>query len=242
MQVIYDGCIKRVEIRIWVDIPSSPSLLTIAKLMGNSASKAAKTAAEASKRQYPTRIPPVSISKQAPPISAPSATEATEATEASEKKKKKTKIPTSGKQAVSRETFDPQFGAALRSLGPVQPSSSTVQSHLIPNNNDLGGNRPIFPDPRNNPALIVLEARRRFAQEADAEIEQYGRKGFQGKRFLDVTVIRQILVMRDDDHGKSDAEIEEALELYPGTVSKLSRNVFSTPAPVAQGEEREVRR
>lgn len=210
--------------------------------MGNSVSKAAKTAAEASKRQYPTRIPPLPASKVASPVT--QAAQIQPSIEGNSEKKVEKQATGYNKHAINRETFDPQFGAALRSLGPVQPSptqsnSSTVQSQLI-HNNDLGGDQPIFPDPKNNPALIVLEARRRFGQEAEAEVEQYGRKGFKGRRFLDVTVIRQILVMRDAQ-GKSDIEIEEALELYPGVVSKLSREVFSTPS-AAGSDNQGVRR
>ena len=47
-----------------------------------------------------------------------------------------------------------------------------------------------------------------------------GRKGFSGRRFLDVVTIRQILVMRDEK-GVGNGEIERTLGLEDGTVRRL---------------------
>ena len=120
--------------------------------------------------------------------------------------------------AINRDSFDPQLGAALRAIGPVQPSptqsnSSTAQAQVAVDHG-TSSSQPIFPDPRNNPTLLVLEARRKLGEQADAEIEQYGRSGVQGKRFLEVTTIRQILIMRDQQ-GVKETDIEHQLELYP---------------------------
>ena len=133
--------------------------------------------------------------------------------------------------AINRDSFDPQLGAALRAIGPVQPSptqsnSSTAQAQLAPDHG-VGSAQPIFPDPKNNPALLVLEARRKLSEQADAEIEQYGRRGFQGRRFLDVTTIRQILVMRDQQMKETD--IESQLELHPDVLAKLAKGKFFVP-------------
>ena len=134
--------------------------------------------------------------------------------------------------AINRDSFDPQLGAALRAIGPVQPSptqsnSSTAQAQPA-FDHGIGSLQPIFPDPRNNPALLVLEARKKLSEQADAEVEQYGRRGFQGRRFLDVTTIRQIIVMRDQQ-GMKETDIESQLELHPGVVAKLAKGKFFIP-------------
>ena len=47
-----------------------------------------------------------------------------------------------------------------------------------------------------------------------------GKKGFPGRRFLDVVTIRQVLVMRDERRIEEE-EIERRLELEVGTVRRL---------------------
>lgn len=48
-----------------------------------------------------------------------------------------------------------------------------------------------------------------------------GRRGAEGRRFLDVSVIRQVLVLRE--RGVSEAEIERLLGLGQGVVGVLGR-------------------
>jgi hypothetical protein len=129
---------------------------------------------------------------------------------------------------INRDSFDPQFGAALRSIGPVKPSPTQSNSSIAQPwpEQQLPGNQPIYPSHKNNPALLVVNARQKFAEQAEAEFEQYGRKGFGGRRFLDVTLLRQILTMRDLK-GMSDSEIEQQLGLQKGVLLKLTRGVIS---------------
>ena len=47
-----------------------------------------------------------------------------------------------------------------------------------------------------------------------------GRRGHEGRQFLDVFTIRQILTLRDE-RGRSAAEIEKALGLKRGVVDRL---------------------
>ena len=54
----------------------------------------------------------------------------------------------------------------------------------------------------------------------EAEFAQIGKKGFPGRRFLDIVTIRQILVMRDEK-GLGKEEIERTLSLEEGTVKRL---------------------
>lgn len=65
-----------------------------------------------------------------------------------------------------------------------------------------------------------MEARQRLQGEADKEFEGLGRKSSGGRRFLDVIIIRQILMMRDE-RGLEEADIEKRLGLAPGVVGKL---------------------
>ena len=77
----------------------------------------------------------------------------------------------------------------------------------------------IFPDPAKNPAIMILTARERLAQEAEAEFARAG-KGREGRRFLDVMTIRQILMLRDEKAVEA-AEIEKKLGLKSGIVARL---------------------
>ena len=47
-----------------------------------------------------------------------------------------------------------------------------------------------------------------------------GRRGHEGRQFLDVFTIRQVLTMRDE-RGRSSGEIEKALGLKRGVVERL---------------------
>lgn len=65
----------------------------------------------------------------------------------------------------------------------------------------------------------MLTARYRLAADAEKEFENTGRKGAKGREFLDVTTLRQVLVMRG--RGMSEVQIEETLELGKGVVRRL---------------------
>lgn len=71
-----------------------------------------------------------------------------------------------------------------------------------------------------NPALLVLEARRRLAEQAETEAEQVGRRGFKGREFVDVMTLRRALALRDE-RGMSTEQIEDTLQLRRGTMAKL---------------------
>jgi hypothetical protein len=58
-----------------------------------------------------------------------------------------------------------------------------------------------------------------LAEEAEKEFESIGRRGAQGRSFLDVVTLRQVLVLRDK--GVEEGEIERRLELREGTVGRL---------------------
>ena len=65
----------------------------------------------------------------------------------------------------------------------------------------------------------MLAARERLQQQAEVEFAKTGR-GDGGKSFLDVSMIRQLIVMRDE-RGMSGVEIEKSLGLAQGVVERL---------------------
>jgi len=80
----------------------------------------------------------------------------------------------------------------------------------------------LYPDPARNPAIQILDARSRLSDAADAEFADTGRRGAQGKQFLDVIVLRQILVWRDDKDMPA-TQIEKQLGLRDGVIARLGR-------------------
>lgn len=71
---------------------------------------------------------------------------------------------------------------------------------------------------------MVLTARDSLQQQAEVEFAKTGR-GDGGKSFLDVSTIRQLLVLRDE-RGMGGEEIEKKLGLAQGVVRRLgSRGV-----------------
>ena len=67
---------------------------------------------------------------------------------------------------------------------------------------------------------MVLDSRSRLQSEADAEFARAGQRALEGRQFLDVYTIRQILVERDQK-GKSAADIERKMGLKEGVVARL---------------------
>lgn len=133
--------------------------------------------------------------------------------------------------AIALDASDPDFARSLRSLGPVQPNSTLSNSSTFSNDppNTAGSksspNHPhpqFFPDMSQNPALLLLKARERLQQEAEAEFAKTSRSDAEGKRFLDVNTLRQVLVMRDDK-GMGERDIERTLGLAEGVVRALGQ-------------------
>ncbi|MCJ1258981.1 hypothetical protein MMC24_006815 [Lignoscripta atroalba] len=147
--------------------------------------------------------------------------------------------------AINLDAADPDFARSLRSLGPVTPNpmlsnSSTFnaaqqsqsqsqphsqsQSQSHPHQGPPGAPQPSYPNqypnPSTNPALQVLTARSALADEAEAEFAQTGRRGAEGRRFLDVVLIRQALMLRDEQ-GMREEEIERRLGLKKGVIRRL---------------------
>lgn len=77
--------------------------------------------------------------------------------------------------------------------------------------------------PGQNPAISLLSARYRLAEEAEREFAQMGKESQrrEGRQFLDVTTLRQVLGMREA--GVQAGEIERNLGLKGGVVARLGR-------------------
>ncbi|KAL8714576.1 MAG: hypothetical protein Q9220_001524 [cf. Caloplaca sp. 1 TL-2023] len=124
---------------------------------------------------------------------------------------------------INLDASDPDFARSLRSLGPVQPSSTLSNSSTFdPSQYSHQQNQytpQIFPNPALNPALQVISRRNELAREAEAEFAQLQGQGG-GRKFLDVARIREILMLRDGK-GMSEGEIEKRLGLQKGLVAKL---------------------
>ncbi|KAK7544725.1 uncharacterized protein J3D65DRAFT_610567 [Phyllosticta citribraziliensis] len=209
--------------------------------MGSSASKASRSAGKAA-RVYPkqasqaaTRSPkpsPAAASRASQP--GPTVHPAPEASEAKD-------------DAITSDAQDPALAAKLRSIGAVQPNpyyshrSTSPFDPRRPSESNMpdfsAGPNPFAPPPPGgaaaataarpnrpgsmpNPALSILSARDRLQREAEADLENAAKPSAPGRRFLDPTLIRRVLVMRDRE-GKTDDAIEEEMGLERGFVKRL---------------------
>ncbi|KAK5241130.1 hypothetical protein LTR40_013386, partial [Exophiala xenobiotica] len=194
--------------------------------MGSSSSKvASKAAAGAARRQYPstssiansanqtanapsrTNAPPLSSKPTAPtqvhpnPATAPPVDQKTE--------------------HVELDGRDPQFGSALRKIGPVRPPPGTRTDDSFPRSSEpMQPGQNIFPSTQNNPAVILTQARQRINSQWETELESGGRRGFVGRTLLSSKDIKEALRLRDE-MGKSSQEVEKQMRLQPGVLDQL---------------------
>lgn len=89
---------------------------------------------------------------------------------------------------------------------------------------------PAHPSPASNTTLNVLACRQKLQERAEAEFERLGRKGNEGREFLDLNTIVKALNLRE--RGMSPADIESRLRLQPGVVARLGRPGVSAPLTV----------
>ncbi|KAL5000034.1 hypothetical protein BDV10DRAFT_41336 [Aspergillus recurvatus] len=200
--------------------------------MGSSASKPARSAAQASRRQYPKQPstpspasrPPTQRPPPPPPSQAsrqPNIQPQSPAQGPTYHSKEKASLEKSS--AIDLDGRDPHFAASLRSIGPVTPNPTLSHSSTFNQTHPPS----VFPSTSANPALLVITARQRITREAEAETEELGKGGFEGRRYLDAFTIRQILAMRDKQ-GIGAEEIERALKLKRGVVRRVgaAKGVF----------------
>ncbi|KAI7159610.1 hypothetical protein KC349_g4006 [Hortaea werneckii] len=190
--------------------------------MGASGSKASRAAGSAA-RQYPNRpapTPPSQAATNAPPQPPPAPNH-----EPGPTVKPQARAAGSRDEAINLDASDPDFAQSLRSIGPVQPNPTLSPTSAFPNPGNPNKNltqapRPLGPKPRENPTLVALDSRAKLQEAADAEFQMAGKRGHEGRQFLDVYMIRQILIERDVQ-GRSAEEIERKMGLKRGVVERL---------------------
>ncbi|KAF1966967.1 hypothetical protein BU23DRAFT_308257 [Bimuria novae-zelandiae CBS 107.79] len=196
--------------------------------MGSSASKGAR-AAGASVRKYPSR--PAPSTTRAPAPASPQNNVGPTAHPPPQASGAKT-------EAIDLDARDPAFASRLSSLGAVQPNphySPSSASSFDPQRNtstdapsDMMNELPqsAFPNPRDNPALRILEARQRIQNEVEGELENVGRPSFQGRTYVDAGTITLALMRRQ--RGEPDSRIEEAFGIKKGRLSMLREGTVSS--------------
>ncbi|KAF2703883.1 hypothetical protein K504DRAFT_473581 [Pleomassaria siparia CBS 279.74] len=199
--------------------------------MGSSSSKGAR-AAGASARKFPSRPSNTTQRAPAPPLPQPSrpGPSVHPQPQASHTKT----------DAVNLDARDPGLASRLNTLGAVQPnphysptSTSSFdpqrnQSTTLPSDMMQAPYQSAFPDPKENPALRVLAARQRIQELADEERNNVGRRGFQGRQYVDASAIQLALMRRS--LGESDQRIEEALGIKKGRLSVLGTGIVDSVA------------
>lgn len=203
--------------------------------MGNSASKASKAAGSAA-RQYPKRPPPPPSSSSAVPQPPPAQDQQPGPTV-----RPRPQASANRSEAINLDASDPDFARSLRQIGAVQPNPTMSPTSAFPHpnnpNNPSIAPRPTGPDPRTNPAITVLDSRSRLQAEADREFIEAGKRGHEGRQFLDVFLIRQILTLRDK-HNESAGAIESKLGLKAGVVDRLGgRGITELAQDVGRAEK-----
>ena len=189
--------------------------------MGSSSSKAAgRAAAGATRRQYPSTSS-LQHSNPAPPLSTP----------ASQVRPDPRSAPPSETRSehVELDARDPQFGAALRRIGPVKlvenelPGAGAFPTSSHPPIGQQGNN--IFPSKNSasNASLLIVQAREQLGRRWDEERENLGRPSFAGRTLVSAKEIKDILNMRDQK-GVDVTSIEKQLRLRTGIIATLGRH------------------
>ncbi|EUC47839.1 hypothetical protein COCMIDRAFT_34580 [Bipolaris oryzae ATCC 44560] len=200
---------------------------------GHYPSKGAKAAAGSAARKYPSRPPP-NTTTAAPAAPAQNAAAGPRVHPPPQATSEKT-------EAVLQDARDPAFASRLNSLGAVQPNphfslSSTSQfdprrnaSPNLPSDTMMqDAPQSAFPDARNNPVLRVLESRQHITEVAEDELREVGRRGFQGRRYVDAGVITLALMRREK--GEPDERIEQSLGIKKGRLGVLAKGTVGAVA------------
>ncbi|KAK3310270.1 uncharacterized protein B0T15DRAFT_31584 [Chaetomium strumarium] len=204
--------------------------------MGASGSKAAQNTV----RKFPSRAPgssPAATTKPATrttprPAPAPSA-DAHLRSRPQASYAKDDEIRADSMDPDRPDFIGPEYADRLRQMGIAQPNPIFSPSSIASPFQDVSGikqslSTPRFPSSANNATLGVLETRRRLEAQAKDELENMGKSTDQGRAFLDIGTVKQILVLRQ--RGESAAEIESRLRLKPGIVARLGPQGMVAPA------------
>ncbi len=192
----------------------------LSSTMGSSSSKVAQASASAARRKYPSTptilnsgtvpSPDSAPIKPAPAVSVrPSVAAAPPASERAEH--------------VELDARDPQFGSALRQLGAARSITERKpnEEYFPTSSQPMHSGPNIFPSQMDNPAVMLVQARRRIARQVEEELENQGRPSFKGRTLVSAQEIRQALSLRDEG-GKETQEVEKQMRLRPGILEQLA--------------------
>ncbi|KAK8064941.1 hypothetical protein PG994_007579 [Apiospora phragmitis] len=190
--------------------------------MGSKASKPAQAAT----RKFPSRAPgsappPTSFSRPAEAPRNPTAKGGSSARRAAAPQASLDKD-----DAIRQDAMDPNpitdaaFSQRLRQMGiatpnPTMSNSSTASPVAGPSSSHTNVSHNSYPRPPQNTTLNALDARRRLQEAVDVQSQN----PLAGREYVDVGVLRQILVMRD--HGYAAPDIEKRLRLKSGVVARV---------------------
>jgi len=115
---------------------------------------------------------------------------------------------------------DAAFSQRLRQMGiatpnPTMSNSSTAAPFTGPPPPHTNAHGNSYPRPPQNTTLNALDARRRIQESVDVQSQNPAA----GREYVDVGVLRQILMMRDRGHAAAD--IEKRLRLKSGVVARV---------------------
>ncbi|KAK4170360.1 hypothetical protein QBC43DRAFT_224595 [Cladorrhinum sp. PSN259] len=205
--------------------------------MGAGGSKTAQSTVRKFPSRAPGSVPPPipkqdTVARQAPSASASSPKTQRAAPQAS----------TTKNNAIREDSINPDrppeflsadFADRLKHMGIAQPNPTYSPSSIAQPFVDASGigqsiSKPSFPAASNNATLSVLEARRHLERRAQEELENFGTSRDKGREFVNISVVKQILALRE--RGESASRIEQHLNLKPGLVARLGKKGIVTPA------------
>ncbi|KAI1392766.1 uncharacterized protein F4822DRAFT_140094 [Hypoxylon trugodes] len=186
--------------------------------MGAKASKPAQSAT----RKFPTRTPGT-----AAPPHARSRPAAQRSSEPRASFTKDDTIKADGADPDPNPVTNAAFSQRLKQMGVATPNPTLSNSSTATPYPEFTGpgphSGPNFPAAAQNPTLSALDARQRLQDRADIEFENIG----QGREFLDVGTLRQMLIMQAQ--GSPAGDIERRLRLKSGVVGRLGPRGVTLP-------------
>lgn len=194
--------------------------------MGSSSSKVAgKAAGAATRRQYPSTSSIVNsaASTTHAPLRPRAPLQSSEPPAPSQVNPDPVTSPPAAQKSehIDLDGRDPQFGSALRRIGPAKPSSDYKPEDAFPTSSQpMQAGQNIFPSTANNPAIILVQARTRFEKQWETENDDRGRTGFAGRTLLSARDIREALTLRDET-GIISQDVEKQMRLKPGTLDRM---------------------
>ncbi|RMZ78179.1 hypothetical protein DV738_g3962, partial [Chaetothyriales sp. CBS 135597] len=114
-------------------------------------------------------------------------------------------------------------GKAIKRQYPTDPAVATIagSSFYSPDEAPPTGQN-VFPSRSavTNPAIAIVNARDRIAQQFEEELEGAGRKGFAGRSLLSASEIREVIGAKEQGRW-ADGAIEKQFRLRSGVLAQI---------------------